>query len=885
MIGRTISHYRVEAKLGEGGMGEVYRAHDTRLDRDVALKILPAEVAADPERRARFERESRAIAAINHPHIVTIHSVEEADGLAFYTMELVEGRTLAEVIPENGLPLPRFFQIAIPLTEALSRAHEKGITHRDLKPTNVLLDGQGRVKVLDFGLAKLAAPSADGKGATVPLDEVATAEGRILGTVAYMSPEQAEGRPVDHRSDVFSLGIMFYEMLAGRRPFAGDSALSTLTAILRDTPPSLTERRHSLPRHLGRIVKRCLAKEPQRRYQTMLDLQNELQELKQEIDSGELEAPADGIVPARRRLPAWAIALLGAAAILIPMLMVQWLSGRDAGRRGGPITPESLTITQLTQSGEVGSVALSPDGKYLAYSQDEGDRGLVRVKQIATGSEMKLVEMAGARFSVFAISPDGANVFYAAGEEEDGPRTLYRIPLLGGIPRKICENVWTSPVLTPDGERVLFARASGQQHRLMAVGTDGTGEEDLGVLGSSWSSICACTPDATQILVADWTQDGYSLRLHLMGLAGGERRPYGEVEWTNIQSSTWLPGANGFLVSGQTGQRRFHDPTQVQFLSYPAGLITRLTSGLSDFGDLSCDRSGRRVAAVQAESEMSVWVQADGDEAGARRISISPRAAHWYCLPLWTPDGRLIFEQREGDDLDLWISTTDGKNAHPLISEGSFNMGAVLSPDRRSLAFFSDRSGGFRIWLSDPDGGNARRLTGDDREEYFPRFSPDGEWILYHSLDQGVPRLWRAPVSGGASKPVTDLDAYFGEYAADGRRIVCEARDPEDDRYKVTLIDAESGAVIRRYDAGALDMFQLSRDRDGIDYVARRDGVDNIWTQPLDGDPPTQLTHFTEGKLIGFAWSARGDSLAFSRYEDVRDAVMLGDFLATGVDR
>jgi serine/threonine protein kinase/Tol biopolymer transport system component len=878
VIGRTISHYRIEAKLGEGGMGEVYRAHDMRLDRDVALKILPADVAANPERCARFERESRAIAAINHPNIVTIHSVEEADGLVFFTMELVDGQTLAEVIPEQGFSLPRFFQIAIPLTEALCSAHDKGITHRDLKPTNVLLDREGRVKVLDFGLARLASPAATGESATVPMDRLVTEEGRILGTVAYMSPEQAEGRPVDHRSDVFSLGILLYEMLTGQRPFAGDSRLSTLTAILRDTPPSVTELKHSLPRHLGRIIKRCLAKDPQRRYQTVRDLHNELLELKREIDSGELETPAVAIGPARRRLPTWAIALLGAVAILGPLLVWRLLPGRESEERDRPITPETLTITPLTQSGDVRSVALSPDGRYLAYSQEAGDRWLLRVKQIAVGSEMDLMESTGFQLHVFGISPDDAIIYYTAREEDSFAGTLHRIPLLGGMPRKIGEGVEGSPVLSPDGERIIFARGAGTQSKLVVVGADGTDEHELGALGSRWTEICTWLPDATQILVADATEDGTSMRLHLIPLAGGERRPFGEVLWTNIASAVWLPGASGFLVAGQSGERRFHDPMQVHFLPYPTGPITRLTSGLSDYFGLSCDRSGWTVAAIQTESEMSLWVLAAGDEAGARRIALSPRAAHWYSMPLWTPDGRIIFEQREGKDLDLWISNTDGTDAYPLISEGDFNMGADLSPDGRHLAFFSDRSGSFKIWLSDIDGSNARRLTADDREEYFPRFSPDGEWVVYHSLEYSTARLRRAPVAGGKSELITDLDAYLGSYTSDGQRVVCVTRAPEGEQYKITLLDVATGAVIKRYDGEFRVMFRLNHERSRIDYIASRDGVDNIWSQSVDGGAATQLTHFAEGRLIGFGWSARGDSLAVSRYEDTSDAVLLSGF-------
>jgi len=305
MLGKTLGHYEILEKIGAGGMGAVYRAHDRKLHRDVALKVLPAELARDPDRRKRFQREAQTVASLKHPNIVTIFSVEEADDIAFITMELVEGKPLSSIIPAQGLSLDRFFDLAIPLTDAVAAAHAKGITHRDLKPTNIMVDDAGRVEVLDFGLAKLVTPEQTQKSTIITGQDTATQEGHILGTAAYMSPEQAEGKPVDHRSDIFALGIIFYEMTTGRRPFEGDSNMSTLTSILRDTPPPVTELKQVLPRHLGRIVKRCLAKDRERRYQAASDVRNELEALKEEIDSGEMEAaslPAAFNVPSQKSL-------------------------------------------------------------------------------------------------------------------------------------------------------------------------------------------------------------------------------------------------------------------------------------------------------------------------------------------------------------------------------------------------------------------------------------------------------------------------------------------------------------------------------------------------------------------------------------------------------
>ena len=284
MIGQTLAHYRITAALGAGGMGEVWRATDEKLGREIALKVLSEEFASDPHRLERFEREARAVASLNHPHIVTIHSVEEAEGVRFLTMELVDGNTLDALIPNDGLAVDGFFDLATPLAEAVSAAHEKSVIHRDLKPTNVMVDRDGRVKVMDFGLAKVSEPGEDSDSSELPT-EALTGIGTIVGTVPYMSPEQIEGEIVDHRTDIFSLGVLLYEMAVGERPFQGKSSPSLMSSILKDAPTPVVELRADLPRHLGRIIGRCLEKNRRDRYQTARDVFNELKALQREASS------------------------------------------------------------------------------------------------------------------------------------------------------------------------------------------------------------------------------------------------------------------------------------------------------------------------------------------------------------------------------------------------------------------------------------------------------------------------------------------------------------------------------------------------------------------------------------------------------------------------
>ncbi len=364
--------------------GEVYLAQDTKLDRKIALKILPPEFAESEERRARFKREAKAIAALNHPNIVQVYSVEESDGVHFITMEHVTGKTLSAALPRHGFSLRQFLDLAIPLTEAAA-AHENGITHRDLKPDNIIVTKEGGIKVLDFGLAK---PSTGVGSAASDSDlptEQMTKEGRILGTVAYMSPEQAEGKSVDARSDVFALGVNFYEMLTGERPFRGETPASTLSAVLKDEPQSLTKLVPSLPRDIARIVKRCLAKDPSRRYQTTIDVRNELEELARALDSGETMADA-GVsprTPASRRALPW-IAIVGGG-----LLVVLWRSDivPTSFENLGPAVPTFTNARQITSAiGVEDFPTWSPDGQTLAYESNQTGKMEIWVQQIEGGA-------------------------------------------------------------------------------------------------------------------------------------------------------------------------------------------------------------------------------------------------------------------------------------------------------------------------------------------------------------------------------------------------------------------------------------------------------------------------------------------------------------------
>ena len=364
--GTRLGSYEIVSAIGAGGMGEVYRARDTKLNRDVALKVLPEAFTADPDRLRRFEQEARAAAALNHPNIVTIFSVERADDVPFLTMEFVEGTSLTRLIPRAGLPIDKILKIAIALGDAVSAAHSRGIVHRDLKPSNVVVTADGRVKVLDFGLAKmLHRQPVEGDMPAVTTESL-TDPGSTVGTLPYMSPEQVQGKPVDQRTDVFSLGVMLYELTTGQRPFMGETTASLMSSILKDAPALASDVRSGVPRDLARIIRHSLAKDPAQRYQTALDLRNELAELEQDLASGSLQASSE---PPRSRWNFGRWATIGTALALVAAAgsAARWSHG--ASNQSAPFS--NVAFEQLTaQSGIQQYPSLSPDGKWVVYRRE-----------------------------------------------------------------------------------------------------------------------------------------------------------------------------------------------------------------------------------------------------------------------------------------------------------------------------------------------------------------------------------------------------------------------------------------------------------------------------------------------------------------------------------
>jgi len=901
--GARLGHYTILAPLGSGGMGEVWAAEDTRLKRKVALKVLPAAVATDPDRLARFQREAEAVAALTHPNIVTIYSVEEDADVRFMTMELVDGQSLDRVIPPGGMPLVQVLDIGVALADALVASHEVGIVHRDLKPGNVMLAGrEHRVKVLDFGLAKLHDdPALEEQTRLTRI----TGEGRILGTVAYMSPEQAEGKPVDARSDLFSLGVVLYEMSTGDRPFKGDTSVSVLSAILKDTPRSVTQLRPDLPREFARIVRRCLQKDPEERYQTAKDIRADLKALRAEVDSGELEpAPAAaGLAravegtssasasaelkattrdstagsraavalsePSSHRASRWVL-LLGAPLVIVGAIVAWWFT-RTPGR--SPSHPfESISLKRVTTQGTVRAAAISPDAKYVAYVTRGAGRQALLVRQITTAIDRVVVPPGPYWYYDVTFSRDGSYLFFVrrnVGDELDLTK-LYQVSVLGGDPRKLLDRVDSPITLSPDGSRLAFIREDilRSESVVTVARIDGTEVKRIaartwprtyGTEGPAWS------PDGKRFVIE--ASDTDAEILVEVSVEDGSEKRVSSGAWGAISQVAWLPDGTGLVMAAaDAGAGWFY---QIWFVPYPVGEPRKITSDPNNYRSMSVGLEGRVAVTLQSDWLSTVWSAPRGEP--QRAAPVTDGKYDGFGGVAWAGGETIVFGTR---DWGIWSVGADGSNRKLLTVGENNNRRPCAAPDGGVIFFESWRTPA-GLWRMDIDGGNTR-LVAKEPGFWSEDCTPDGQWVLFQSVPSEIRRVRQ---DGAATAPLAARLTVALAISPDTRRIAALCPDPARQKCVIDVIPMDGGKPERTFDvpAGtASDHPSLRWTPDGraLTYVVTSGGTSNIWIQPFAGGPPRQLTAFTEDMIWAHSW-ARDGRLAFARGRVNNDIVLI----------
>jgi eukaryotic-like serine/threonine-protein kinase len=721
--GTLVGPYEIDRLLGTGGMGEVYRARDARLNRFVALKAVPDEFAASAIRRERFRREAQAIAALNHPNIVTIYGAEEAaGGSLILTMELVDGKSLAELIPKGGIGLDRLLKLAIQIADAVGAAHERGIAHRDIKPRNVMVTGDGRVKVLDFGLAKLREPGDDAQQhSTAPLWEL-TGEGRIVGTAAYMSPEQAEGRQIDYRTDIFSLGTVLYEMTTGERPFSGESVVSVLSAILRDTPKSVTEVNPRVPRELARIIRRCLAKEPDERYQSAKDLRNDLNDLRHELSSGDTAS----LVTARRPR-AW-LRWLAPAGLVVASATAGWIVARLL--TSSPLPRLPLSAMQLTfEPGVEAAPSISPDGKWVVYQRVVGDHNDVFLQAVGGDRPINLTEGSGSSNSQPVFSPDGERIAFASRRQGGG---LFVMGRTGELARRITPHGY-SPAWSPDGRQLVYSTSFAGDNPYAHPGVSelwvvdvASGERRLLVKENAVRP--AWSPDGNR--VAYWGIDPatHYREIWTVPAAGGAPTRVTNDPAADC-SPTWSPDGRALYFSSDRGGPLNLWRIAIDAAGQPVGDAEPVTTPALAAVRPTLSRDGRRMAyaTVVSESRVRAYPLDATGAINGKPSWIVGGPQHWVGARV-SRDGRRLALVRWSNQQDLFVMNTDGSGLRQLTSDPVGTRCPDWSADSGSLAFMPYLRNERSVIIIDVDAGASRRLAPIGTAGWLscPVWSPDG---------------------------------------------------------------------------------------------------------------------------------------------------------------
>jgi Tol biopolymer transport system component len=882
-----IRRFHVARLIARGGMGEVYLATDAVLGRDLALKILRHDVTRDRDRIARFIQEARAASALNHPHLIAIYDIGESapkrDGepvgppVHYIAMELVAGETLRAVIRDKRLSLPRALECLEQVADALDAAHAAGVIHRDLKPENLMISSGGYAKVLDFGVAKLRGEIADAGGAWKTPNATVTTDGVLLGTVGYVSPEQAQGLEIDHRSDVFSFGCVLYEAITGERAFDGPSPGDTIRRILDDEPAPLRERLPGVPEQLDHIVRRCLAKSPARRYQTMREIAHDLREVRAKLEGGDR-----GGSHSRRSV------LVGLSASGALAAIGWWTL---AGGAGG--TTPAMTIERLTTSGTAIDAAISSDGRYLAWVTSAGGLQALRVRELGGARDVEIVPAARVGYWGIAFSRDNTRIFYSTKSAEQPSGRLFAVSRAGGMSQPVLEGIDSTITLSPDGRQMAFYRAGHPERgatALMIANTDGTNLRALAATrgreffvpaffaAPSWS------PDGARIAAA--IHDGAGgTRLATIDVASGQEQPFGG-RFEDATFTAWLPDGSGLLLvaSRPAGDREY--PRKVWLQPYPGGEPRRITRDLLEYRNASIRGDGRAFVSVGLDAAYSLWrVPLDGGS--LQRIASERYDGLLGLAPL--PDGRIVVSAGERGNTQLAVLDSTGATRRPLTTDG-VNLWPAVAPDGRTLVFVSNREGRTGIWRMSVDapgadraplggaGRNARLLT-QAPDPTWLSVTPDGRSVIYASLSEGETSTWRVPIDGGAPTLVAaGLDRPA--VSPDGRFVAGITVRPDAPQLRLVVLPLAGGA-------NALDLGTIAPATGNglLEWNAAGDGVlfstverTNAWLQPLTGGPPRKITDLTDLGIVRGRRAADGKSLIVARGAAQTDAYVISNF-------
>lgn len=894
--GQKVGRYTIQRLLGVGGMGQIYLAQDERLGRLVALKFIAREFATDPRRVQRFEQEARAVSALNHPNVCVIHEIGVTEnGRHFIAMEYIEGSTLRDKLQTGNLTPRDAVNIGIQMAAGLASAHAAGIVHRDIKPENIMLPPHGFAKVLDFGLAKLTERVPQGSHGLS--GTVHTEAGLLMGTVKYMSPEQLRQFQLDERTDIWSLGIVLYEMVTGATPFeAGNSADSMAQIVGPQTPPLTFP--DDLPPGLPGIIRKAIEKDRSARYQSVKQLKADLIALQRGVDhqpgngipapppqpfpwptSGYTTQPTAGSAIFRRftsHALSTAVVLIseikqhktaavftGATSVLLLLLLIL-----SANRPG---SPPPLAIQSFTTTNPALLAAISPNGELVAHVEDVFGKEQVKVSpRNAPNLGKVVIPPENANYLGVTFSRDN-NHLYVTRAEQNNPGILYRVPLETGTQTLRGKEGVESPVaVSPEGEQIAFVRLDQKKSEYYVVVADFDGANErilatrrrpatLSTYGLSWS------PDGSTIVCpAGHWDNGFHMGLIGLDVKTGEERKIGSTDWYSVYQVAW-EDMNGLIICAR---ERATSPFQLWRVTFPDGLSQPITNDLDEYKGVSV--AGKHIVSVQTKRSWRISIATPGTLTPI--VPLAEGNGYTYGVS-WSTNQTIVHSSMAQDRLNIWRVDPETLNQVKLTDDGD-NYNPVLSPDGRFVVFSSKRNDGkVNIWrMNAKDGSGLQQLTFTDGN-YYPSISPDNQWVAYDSLVDRKASIWKVPLFGGEAVKVAD-DYRMPVFSPDSRRIAGRYHRASGSR-DVAIFPAGGGEPIQRVPVPVLEWQRVQwLDDRTFSYIDSVNGVSNLWSFDIHTEISKQLTFFDSDQIVAYAWSPDFTQVACQRANEISEVTI-----------